>query len=96
MNYNLNVEQQYGKHISSLVGYVGYHSIHTPFQASEMDQVSPSLVQVIDGRYVYPIPTATSPLVKQDVNAQTIFGNLFDGSGTYNSLDKSGEGVAIS
>ncbi len=86
LNYNVNVEQQYGKHVSSLLGYVGSHSIHTPFQASEMDQVSPSLVQVIDGRYVYPIPTAASPLVKQDVNAQTIFGNLFDGSGTYSSL----------
>ena len=85
-NYNLNVEQQFGKHVSSLVGYVGSHSVHTPFQASEMDQVAPSLVQVIEGRYVYPIPTAAAPLVKQDVNAQTIFGNLFDGSAKYNSL----------
>ena len=94
LNYNVNVEQQYGKHVSSLIGYVGSHSIHTPFQASEMDQVAPSLVKVIEGRYVYPIPTAASPLVKQDVNAQTIFGNLFDGSGHLQLADQPGEGVA--
>ena len=82
LNYNLNIEQQYGKHISSLVGYIGSHSLHTPFQASEMDQVAPSQVQQIEGRYVYPITGG----VKQDVNAATIFGNLFDGAGHYNSL----------
>lgn len=81
-NYNVNVEQQYGKHISTLVGYIGSHSLHTPFQASELNQVAPSQVQNVNGRYVYPITGAT----KQDVNAATIFGNLFDGAAHYNSL----------
>ena len=81
-NYNVNVEQQYGKHISSLIGYVGSHSLHTPFQASELDQLAPSQVQIVGGRYVYPIAGGA----KQDVNAATIFGNLFDGAAHYNSL----------
>ena len=96
LNYNLNVEQQYGKHFSSLIGYVGSHSLHTPFQSSEMDQIAPSQVAQIAGRYVYPSAgglnaitgtvTPASAVVKQNVNSQTIFGALFDGSAHYNSL----------
>ena len=82
INYNLNVEQQFGKHFSTLIGYTGSHSIHTPFAVSELDQVAPSQVQVIGGRYFWPLAGG----VKQDVNAATIFGELFDGSGHYNGL----------
>ncbi|MDT7812870.1 MAG: hypothetical protein QOJ51_877 [Acidobacteriaceae bacterium] len=60
----------------------GSHSIHLPFQADEMNQVAPSQVQTINGRYVFP---ATGG-VPQDANNSPIFGLLFDGSSHYNSL----------
>jgi hypothetical protein len=82
LNYNLNVEQQFSTHFSSTIGYVGSHSIHLPFQADEMNQVAPSQVQVINGRYVFPATGGVS----QDANNGPIFGLLFDGSSHYNGL----------
>ena len=82
LNYNLNVEQEYGRHFSTLVGYTGSHSLHTPFSSNEMNQVAPSQVQVIDGRYFWPLAGG----VKQDANESSIFGILFDGSSHYNGL----------
>ena len=82
LNYNLNIEQQYGKHFSTLVGYTGSHSMHTPFSSNEMNQVAPSQVQVINGRYFWPLTGG----VKQNVNESSIFGILFDGSSHYNGL----------
>ncbi len=81
MNYNLNIEQEYGKHFSTLIGYTGSHSIHTPFSTNELNQVGPSQVQVIGGRYFWPLSG-----VKQDVNSSSVFGLLFDGSSHYNAL----------
>ena len=47
-----------------------------------MNQVAPSQVQIINGRYVFP---ATGG-VPQDANNGPIFGLLFDGSSHYNGL----------
>jgi hypothetical protein len=47
-----------------------------------MNQVAPSQVQIINGRYVFP---ATGG-VPQDANNGPIFGLLFDGSSQYNGL----------
>ncbi len=82
LNYNLNVEQEYGRHFSTLVGYTGSHSVHTPFSSNEMNQVAPSQVQVINGRYFWPLAGG----VKQNANESSIFGILFDGSSHYNGL----------
>jgi len=81
LNYNLNVEQQLSENLSALIGYVGSHSLHMPFQAEDMNQVAPSNVQVIDGRYVFPAAG-----VQQDANGTEIFGLLFDGNANYNGL----------
>ena len=82
LNYNVNVEQQLSKTVSALVGYVGSHSLHTPFQAQDMNQVAPSNTQVIDGRRILP----ASGAIQQDANGFIIFGLLFDGAARYNSL----------
>ena len=82
LNYNLNVEQEFGRHFSTLVGYTGSHSLHTPFSSNEMNQVAPSQVQVINGRYFWPLTGG----VKQNANESSIFGILFDGSAHYNGL----------
>ena len=81
LNYNLNVEQQISRNLSAMIGYVGSHTLHTPFQAEDMNQVAPSNVPVIDGRYVYPAGG-----VQQDANATEIFGLLFDGNANYNGM----------
>jgi carboxypeptidase family protein len=81
LNYNLNFEQQISPNIIALIGYVGSHSLHMPFQAEDMNQVAPSDVQVIDSRYVY-----TAGGVQQDANATEIFGLLFDGNANYNGM----------
>src|SRR5258707_6819779 len=82
LNYNLNIEQQISDNFSALIGYVGSHSLHMPFQAEDMNQVAPSDVQVIDGRYVFPAAGG----VQQDANGTEIFGLLFDGKANYNGL----------
>jgi hypothetical protein len=82
LNYNVNVEQQFSKNLSMLIGYVGSHTLHTPFQSLDMNQVAPPQVQVIDGRYVFP----ASGGIQQDANAFTILGLLFDGNAHYNGL----------
>ena len=82
LNYNINVEQQLSKTLSAMVGYVGSHTVHTPFQASDMNQLAPSNTQVIDGRRVYPAGGG----IQQDANGFVIFGLLFDGNAHYNSL----------
>ena len=82
LNYNVNVEQQLSKTVSALVGYVGSHTLHTPFQAQDMNQVAPSNTQVIDGRLILP----ASGAIQQDANGFIIFGLLFDGTARYNSL----------
>ncbi len=81
LNYNLNVEQQISNNLTALIGYVGSHTLHTPFQAEDLNQVAPSDVQVINGRYVYPAGG-----VQQDANATEIFGLLFDGNANYNGM----------
>ncbi len=81
LNYNLNVEQQISQGLTALIGYVGSHSLHMPFQAEDMNQVAPSNVQLIDGRYVYPAGG-----MQQDANATEIFGLLFDGNANYNGM----------
>jgi hypothetical protein len=80
LNYNVNVEQQLSKTWSAMVGYVGSHTVHTPFQAQDMNQVAPSNTQVIDGRRILPASGA------QDANGFIMFGLLFDGAARYNSL----------
>jgi hypothetical protein len=82
LNYNVNVEQQLSKTLSAMVGYVGSHTLHTPFQAQDMNQVAPSNTQVIDGRRILPASAA----LQQDANSFIIFGLLFNGAARYNSL----------
>jgi hypothetical protein len=82
LNYNANIEQQLTSTLSAMVGYVGSHTLHSPFQSSDMNQLPPSDTQVIDGRRVYPAAGG----IQQDANSFVIFGLLFDGNAHYNSL----------
>src|SRR5580704_3670494 len=82
LNYNANIEHQLTSTLSAMVGYVGSHTVHTPFQSSDMNQLAPSSTQVIDGRRVYPAAGG----IQQDANGFVIFGLLFDGNAHYNSL----------
>ena len=82
MNYNLNIEQQFSKTISGSIGYVGFHGVHNPFETNEANIVSPSQVQVVDGRYIFP---ATGNAA-QDQNAGEVFGHFWDGSQHYSGL----------
>src|ERR1700730_18086957 len=82
LNYNANIEQQLTSTLSAMVGYVGSHMVHTPFQSNDMNQLAPSNTQVIDGRRVYPAAGG----IQQDANGFVIFGLLFDGNAHYNSL----------
>jgi len=36
LNYNANIEQQLTSTLSAMVGYVGSHTVHTPFQSSDI------------------------------------------------------------
>jgi hypothetical protein len=82
LNYNANIEQQLTSTLSAMVGYVGSHTVHTPFQAGDMNQLAPANTQVIDGRLVFPAAGG----IQQDANGFVVFGLLFDGNAHYNSL----------
>ncbi len=93
LNYNVNIEQQFSKTVSGTIGYVGSHSVHNPFQSNETNFVSPSQVQVIEGRYVFPALTPTVPVLPTGVGAAQdqnnigeIFALFYDNSSHYNGL----------
>ena len=81
LNYSLNIEQQYGTHFSSLIGYSGSHTLHGVFNAQDVNQVAPSAVQIINGRYVWPIGGTV-----QDTNVRNTYGFFFDNNAHYNGL----------
>ena len=39
MNWNLNIQQQFGNNLVVTVAYVGSHGVHQPFQVQDMDIV---------------------------------------------------------
>ena len=64
MEWNLNVEQDFGHNMSMYLGFVGSKGVHQPFRTDEVNTVQP--LGVINGRLTFPKP-GTAPVLNPNV-----------------------------
>ena len=82
MNWNFNVQQQFGSNLVVTVAYVGSHGVHQPFQVQDMDIVLPT--SQTSAGYFWPTPAGSGTRVNPD--AGQIIGTLWNGSSFYDAL----------
>ena len=82
MNWNLNVQQQFGNNLVVTFAYVGSHGVHQPFQVQDMDIVLPT--SHTSAGYFWPTPAGSG--VRVNPNAGQIIGTLWNGSSFYDAL----------
>jgi hypothetical protein len=82
MNWNLNIQRQFGPHFASVVGYVGSHTVHNSFAAGDHNQVAPPQVQNIGGILVWPTAGGT----RANLDVGPVYAVFYDGSAKYNGL----------
>jgi len=82
MDWNFNVQQQFGSNLVVTVAYVGSHGIHQPFQVQDMDIVLPT--SRTSAGYFWPTPAGSGARVNP--NAGQIIGLLWNGSSFYDAL----------
>jgi hypothetical protein len=64
MEWNLNVEQDFGHSMSMYLGFVGSKGVHQPFRTDEVNTVQP--FGVINGQLTFPKP-GTAPVLNPNV-----------------------------
>ena len=82
MNWNLNVQQQFGNNLVVTFAYVGSHGVHQPFQVQDMDIVLPT--SHTSAGYFWPTPAGSG--MRVNPNAGQIIGTLWNGSSFYDAL----------
>ena len=82
MNWNFNIQQQFGSNLVVTVAYVGSHGVHQPFQVQDMDIVLPT--SHTSAGYFWPTPAGSG--VRVNPNAGQIIGTLWNGSSFYDAL----------
>ena len=82
MNWNLNIQQQFGSNLVVTVAYVGSHGVHQPFQVQDMDIVLPTSHS--SAGYFWPTPAGSG--VRINSNAGQIIGTRWNGSSLYDAL----------
>lgn len=60
MEWNFNVEQDFGHNLSMYLGFVGSKGVHQPFRTDEVNTVQP--MGVFNGRLTFPKPGTTAVL----------------------------------
>jgi hypothetical protein len=64
MEWNLNVEQDFGHNMSMYLGFVGSKGVHQPFRTDEVNTVQP--IGVINGHLTFPKP-GSAPVLNPNV-----------------------------
>ena len=82
MNWNFNIQQQFGSNLVATVAYVGSHGVHQPFQIQDADIVLPT--SHTSAGYFWPAPAGSGTRVNP--NAGQITGVLWNGSSFYDAL----------
>ena len=82
MNWNFNIQQQFGNNLVVTVAYVGSHGVHQPFQVQDMDIVLPT--SHTPAGYFWPTPAGSGARVNP--NAGQIIGLLWNGGSFYDAL----------
>ena len=82
MNWNFNIQQQFGTNLVATVAYVGSHGVHQPFQFQDANIVLPT--SQTSAGYFWPTPAGSG--IRVNPNAGQITGLLWDGSSFYDAL----------
>ena len=82
MNWNFNIQQQFGSNLVATVAYVGSHGVHQPFQIQDWSIVLPT--SHTSAGYFWPAPAGSGTRVNP--NAGQITGVLWNGSSFYDAL----------
>ena len=86
MQWNLNIQRQLSRSLALTAGYVGSSGVHLANSIYDNNQVTPDRVQFVNNHYVFPIPTAASPLIKTNPNYGQIRSLDWRGHSSYHSL----------
>jgi hypothetical protein len=84
--WNLNIQRQLSRNMALTVGYIGSVGVRLANSIYDNNQVTPDRVQIINNHYVFPIPTATQPIVKTNSNYGQIRSLDWRGHSAYHSL----------
>jgi len=82
MNWNFNIQQQFGSNLVATAAYVGSRGIHQPFQFQDANIVLPT-AHTSDG-YVWPAPAGSGERINP--NAGQIVGLLWSSRSRYDAL----------
>jgi len=82
MNWNLNIQQQFGNNLVVTIASAGSHGVHEPFQVQDMDIALPT--SHTSAGYSWPTPAGSGVRINQ--NAGQIIGVLWNGSSFYDAL----------
>ena len=82
MNWNFNMQQQFGSNLAATVAYVGSRGIHQPFQFQDANIVLPTS-HTSDG-YAWPAPVGSEGRINP--NAGQIVGLLWNSRSNYDAL----------
>ena len=82
MQWNLNVQREITPSLTALVGYVGSHGVHMPYEVDDLNMILPTLTSA---GYIYPEPS-----VGDGQRLNTSFGSIngifYKGNSSYNAL----------
>ena len=84
--WNMNIQRQLSRGIALTAGYVGSSGVHLPHIIEDADQVPATLVQWVNGHYVFPIPAAGQAIQRINTNFGRIATTEWSGHSTYHAL----------
>ena len=82
MNWNFDIQQQFGSNLVATAAYVGSHAVHQPFQIQDASIVLPASRTAAG--YFWPVPAGSGTRV--NTYAGQITGVLWNGSSFYDAL----------
>jgi len=78
MNWNLNVQHEFGNNLVATIAYVGSHGVHQPFQLQDANIVLPT--SSTSAGYFWPVPAGSGTRLNPDVGQ---IAALFWNAGSY-------------
>jgi len=81
MQWNLQIQHEFARDLSAMVGYVGSRGIHQPFRVEDVDIVLPALTPQ---GYLWPSPAGSG--TRLNLNAGRITAGYWNGDSYYDAL----------
>lgn len=81
MQWNLQIQREFARDLSAMVGYVGSRGIHQPFRVEDVDIVLPTFTPQ---GYLWPSPAGSG--TRLNLNAGRITAGYWNGDSYYNAL----------